>query len=240
MCSNARSTKANILIDRDRRARLADFGFLTIVSDSMWPTTSSSSKGAGTTRWMGPELIDPDRFGFKNSRPSKESDCYALGMVIFEVLTGYPPFLGHINVVVMRKVVDGERPERPQGPKSVWFTDALWEALGKCWSPQPEARPQVGLVLDYLERSSTIWQPLSPDNVMADSSDESSSIVSHSSGGDPWLRSSSFSPKEKQPEKPDVLSPHLSASTPSYQDDRHFQGVIDEVVYFTALRCSSC
>jgi len=39
----------------------------------------------GTTRWMSPELLDPDRFEFPDSRPTKQSDCYALGMVVYEV-----------------------------------------------------------------------------------------------------------------------------------------------------------
>jgi len=39
----------------------------------------------GTTRWMSPELLDPDRYGLPDSRPTKESDCYALGMVAYEV-----------------------------------------------------------------------------------------------------------------------------------------------------------
>ena len=32
---------------------------------------------------MSPELLDPDRFGANG--PTRESDCYALGMVIYEV-----------------------------------------------------------------------------------------------------------------------------------------------------------
>ena len=34
---------------------------------------------------MGPELLDPERFGVEGDRPTKESDCYAFGMVIYEV-----------------------------------------------------------------------------------------------------------------------------------------------------------
>jgi hypothetical protein len=34
---------------------------------------------------MSPELLDPDRFGISNSQPTKRSDCYALGMVVYEV-----------------------------------------------------------------------------------------------------------------------------------------------------------
>ena len=47
-----------------------------------------SFTGGGTRRWMSPELLDPERFGMpesENNRPTKQSDCYALGMVIYEV-----------------------------------------------------------------------------------------------------------------------------------------------------------
>ena len=37
---------------------------------------------------MSPELLDPERFGIpetEDDRPTRQSDCYALGMVIYEV-----------------------------------------------------------------------------------------------------------------------------------------------------------
>ena len=39
---------------------------------------------AGTFRWMSPELLDPKRFN-SDGRLTRESDRYALGMVIYEV-----------------------------------------------------------------------------------------------------------------------------------------------------------
>lgn len=39
---------------------------------------------AGTFRWMSPELLDPKRFN-SDGRLTRELDCYALGMVIYEV-----------------------------------------------------------------------------------------------------------------------------------------------------------
>ena len=39
----------------------------------------------GSIRWMSPELIDPELFRVEGNRPTKMSDCYALGMVIYEV-----------------------------------------------------------------------------------------------------------------------------------------------------------
>ena len=97
--SDVSLTKTNIMIDKEGNARLADFGLLPIVSDSTYPITTTSSEGAWTIRWMSPKLLDTERFCSKNSSPTKESDCYALGMVILEVLTGKIPFPGCNNVV---------------------------------------------------------------------------------------------------------------------------------------------
>ena len=143
--------KANVLIDRDGHARLADFGLFAIVPDSLYPTNSSSPANTGTARWMSPELLDPVRFGFENSQPTKESDCYALGIVIFEVLSGQAPFAQYEDFVVARKIVEGERPGRPEG---ACFADDLWETLGLCWSSQPKSRPAIKAVLECLERVS--------------------------------------------------------------------------------------
>ena len=137
---------------------------------------------------MSPELLDPDRFGRKDGRPTKHSDCYALGMVILEVLTSKPPFPNCNGMVVMRKVVEGERPGRPEGGEKVWFTDDIWEMLGQCWSPQPERRPTIDAILQCLGRGSTAWQPLPPDlydYAQSDSDDQSHLTLSHDPSVDP-------------------------------------------------------
>ena len=140
----------NILIDQNRRALLADFGLLTFVLDPTNPTASvSTTNFGGTTRWMSPELLHPQLFGFEDNRPTEESDRYALGMVILEVLTGQRPFADDHVIDVQRKVMDGEHPERPN---EACFTDDLWGTLEQCWSPQPERRPTVAVVLECLER----------------------------------------------------------------------------------------
>ena len=113
---------------------------------------------------MSPELLDPDRFGLRDGRPTKHSDCYALGMVILEVLSGKPPFSNYNGMTVMRKIVEGERPGRPEGQEAVWFTADLWEMLEQCWSLQPERRPTIDEVLRRLRQGSTAWQPISPDS----------------------------------------------------------------------------
>ena len=147
------------MIDENGHARLADFGLLTIVSNPAYFTPSSSIVTCGTIRWMSPELLRPDRFGLKDSRPTKESDYYALGMVIYEVLSGKVPFAGLKDFIVIPKVVEGELPERPEGREGLWFTDDLWEMLNRCWATEPKSRPGVRAVSECLDQVSKTWKP---------------------------------------------------------------------------------
>ena len=173
------------MIDHNGGACLADFGLLTFVSDPSNPTNSSSVTSAGTTRWMSPELLHPEHFGFEQSRPTKKSDCYALGMVILEVLSGERPFANYQDVIVLRKVIDGEHPERPNG---LWFTDDLWGTLERCWTPQSNDRPTIAAVLECLEQVSTTWQPLPLIAVDVETDSDESVFVTD------WGRSLCFAP----------------------------------------------
>ena len=111
---------------------------------------------------MSPELLDPERFDLKDSQPTKESDCYSLGMVIYEVLSGQTPFTQWKDWIVMRKVIEGERPMKPEGAEGAWFTDDLWETLIQCWETQPGSRPSGEVILECLNQVSGTWTPPSP------------------------------------------------------------------------------
>ena len=139
------------MINQDRHACLADFGLTAIVSDPAYPTTFNSSVNAGTARWMSPERLNPIQFGLKDGRPTKESDCYALGMVVLEVLSGQVPFTEDpSDFTAMQKILDGVRPERPQGIEGVCFTDELWVMLQRCWLSRPAHRPTAEGILECL------------------------------------------------------------------------------------------
>ena len=108
---------------------------------------------------MGPELLDPE---IQYHRRTKYSDRYALGMVVYEVLSEQTPFHQYANPAIPGKIVRGDRPERPQGVKGVWFMDDIWRVLERCWTPQPGNRSNVENVLQSLERGSRSWTPSSP------------------------------------------------------------------------------
>ena len=126
---------------------------------------------------MSPELLHPDQFGLEDSRPTKESDCYALGMVIYEVPSGQVPFTKIKDFIVTQKVTRGERPARPEGVKGAWFTDDLWRMMDLCWAAQPTGRPGIADVLERLDQVSGVWKPpllqLSEDATGSANEDES-------------------------------------------------------------------
>ena len=115
---------------------------------------------------MSPELLDPEGFGFTDSRPTKESDCYALGMVVYEVLSGQVPFRFLAEFVAMKEVIEGSRPKRPQGEMGMLFTDGIWELVQLCWEHQPADRISASDVLLGLEQNSSPSRP--PSNVDGD------------------------------------------------------------------------
>ena len=114
-------------------------------------TFLSSCTEGGTLPWMSPELLDPAEFGLKESRPTKKSDCYALGMVVYEVLSGQVPYAPSKGPAIIRKILHGERPERPRENEGKLFTDRIWEVVELCWEPRPGDRASAKAVLLCLE-----------------------------------------------------------------------------------------
>jgi len=137
----------NVLVDQNGHACLADFGLVTVIQDPTYATAPSSNKKGGSIPFMSPELLYPEQYGLEDSQPTKRSDHYALGMVIFEVLSGQQPYVGEKEYIIFRKVIEGVHPKKP---KNLWFTDGLWATLAQCWSSQPKDRLTPEGVLEYL------------------------------------------------------------------------------------------
>ena len=126
----------NILITSDSPARacLADFGLSTLTPNPLGEATTITS--GGTPPYMAPELLDPEKFGEKNSRPTKPADMYAFGMMVYEVLTGLDPFHDKKDVATLsliRHIVNGARPAKPSDAGQIGFGDGTWELVKECW-----------------------------------------------------------------------------------------------------------
>ena len=105
---------------------------------------------------MSPELIVPEKFGFEKSHPAESSDCYALGMVIYETVSGNVPFHEYKDAAASVKVIQGERPTRGD-----MFSDDLWKMMELCWASQPNDRPNIFDVLQGLQMVPSLPSPAS-------------------------------------------------------------------------------
>ena len=112
----------------------------------------STTTAGGTPHYMAPELLSPDKYGEKNSRPTKPADIYAFGMVIYEVLTGFDPFYDK-NLEALQlvcPVVNGLRPTKPSNAKDIGFGSGTWQLVKKCWEEKSKKRPTIERVLAHL------------------------------------------------------------------------------------------
>ncbi|GAA1568629.1 hypothetical protein GCM10009827_107950 [Dactylosporangium maewongense] len=118
----------NILLDRDGgqpHTRLTDFGIARVLD-----TPSMTTPGAlvGTANYIAPETV----YG---GRPAPSADVYALGVVLFELVTGRPPYAGGPAWAILRRHVD-ESPQRVEG-----MPETVWRVVGACMDKRPGRRP---------------------------------------------------------------------------------------------------
>jgi serine/threonine protein kinase len=98
----------NILL-HDGQAMVADFGIALAASKASGDRMTETGMSLGTPHYMSPEQAMGER------EITARSDVYALGAVLYEMLTGEPPFTGTTaQAIVARVVTESPRPLLPQ------------------------------------------------------------------------------------------------------------------------------
>jgi len=137
----------NVLISNEGIPLLSDFGLAVIAEELTQLPISTVLTGAGNCRWMSYELL------FCDAVPSKESDIWALGMVIIELLTRRPPFAKlKKDAQVILALSKHQRPAKPNAKSNaIGFSNGLWRFVNACWSDDPHRRPDVNKVVGLLD-----------------------------------------------------------------------------------------
>ncbi|AQQ53764.1 Stk1 family PASTA domain-containing Ser/Thr kinase [Planococcus lenghuensis] len=90
----------NILIDRNGRVKVTDFGIAMALTATSYTQTNSV---LGTVHYLSPEQA-------RGGTATKKSDIYSLGIVMFELLTGQLPFSGESAVSIALKHLQSDIP----------------------------------------------------------------------------------------------------------------------------------
>ncbi|MFK4148118.1 serine/threonine-protein kinase [Streptomyces sp. NPDC004065] len=121
---------ANVLLRQDggqMHPMLTDFGIARL-ADS--PGLTRTQEFVGTPAYIAPESAE--------GRPQTSAvDIYGAGILLYELVTGRPPFSGASALEVLHQHLSAE----PRRPSTV--PDPLWTVIERCLSKRPERRPSA-------------------------------------------------------------------------------------------------
>ncbi|MFO7604282.1 MAG: HEAT repeat domain-containing protein [Gammaproteobacteria bacterium] len=130
---------ANILIGENDVVKVVDFGLAAAASQTDSRITKSGLL-VGTPTYMAPEQI-------RAKKIDRRTDIYSLGIMMYELFTGAPPYKGEDHMATLFKHIDGKAtPAREKNPK---IPAALNDIIMKAMAKNPEDRYQS---IDSLEK----------------------------------------------------------------------------------------
>ena len=134
----------NILLDAKGEPHLTDFGLARLVESES--TVTRTLEVLGTPSYMAPEQAAGN-----NTKLTSATDVYGLGAVLYQLLTGHPPFAGGTTYETIKLLLETEpRPPRLWNPK---VDRDLSTICLKCLEKDPQRRYSSALALaEDLER----------------------------------------------------------------------------------------
>lgn len=135
---------ANVLIDQHDHVRLTDFGLAKQIDSEN--SLTGSGTAIGTPSYMAPEQIQSE-----GRRIDARADVYALGAVLFALLTGRPPFSGETAVQTFLQVIHRPAPHLDEVSRDL--PEDLDTIIQKCLDKEPDNRYRSARELaDDIER----------------------------------------------------------------------------------------
>ncbi|KAH7916777.1 kinase-like domain-containing protein [Hygrophoropsis aurantiaca] len=135
-------TASNILVDDQQVARLGDFGLSIILEQKSQSNITSALHGA--LRYTAPEFFSSD--SSRTPNPTKESDIYSFGSIMYQVLSGKIPYYNiPLESQVLLALHRGEKPKRKHSIPRI-----SWQFITDCWG-DPGLRPNAANAVEHVE-----------------------------------------------------------------------------------------
>lgn len=130
---------SNVVLGPDGRAKVLDFGIARLVPQGA--DMSASVPGTIGVGLVGtPGYAAPEQYLSRNV--DGRADLYALGVMIFEMITGRRPFPGNDPIQLATSVLRDEAPRMDAG--GLWVPPALEELVSRLLQRDPNRRPSSG------------------------------------------------------------------------------------------------
>ncbi len=147
----------NVLLARDGSAKLADFGIARLSEGPRDARETAAGVIFGTPHYMSPEQA-------AGQRQDGRCDVYALGVLLFELLTGAPPYVGasatHVLAAHLLSPVPRLPAHGPHGPLPPALADLVGRMMAKAAGDRPGTMAEVEAALEAVLGGHELPPPL--------------------------------------------------------------------------------
>ena len=152
----------NILISNRGKTKILDFGISKLIDDKHRLTATGSM--VGTPAYMAPEQV-------KGEVVDASADIYSLGMILYELLHGEPPFTGQLPAVLHSQVFD-----KPRASTAIPspIMEIIWKATAKDHALRFQSCEEFAGAFHYMPKAAVAHPPAEAISqvVEADAEDE--------------------------------------------------------------------